>query len=357
MVKLNNVRISNRSLQELPPGLVAVFVGATSGIGLATLKQFARNTNGARAYIIGRSREKVSHIIDALKRINPMGTFVFIEGQFSLVKEVDRISEQIKKLEGHIDILCMSPGYLSLGGRKDTSEGIETDFALQYYSRQRLILNMIPLLERSASPRVISILAAGFEGPIDIKNLDCRQHYSFARASRSAATMTDLMFEHIAKRHPMISFIHSFPGRVGTHILDHMLGTASGLLWYPALIPRYTIVPLYTHLLCISAEEAGERTLFLATSAKYPAAKEHELTRKVGGWADLPYGVGAARATVMKDGVGNGVYRTTWDGESCKESKLLDGYREDSLGRLVYEHTMGVFEKAVKAGTEMGNGN
>ena len=121
MVKLNNVRISNRSLQELPPGLVAVFVGATSGIGLATLKQFARNTNGARAYIIGRSREKVSHIIDALKRINPMGTFVFIEGQFSLVKEVDRISEQIKKLEGHIDILCMSPGYLSLGGRKGVS--------------------------------------------------------------------------------------------------------------------------------------------------------------------------------------------------------------------------------------------
>lgn len=118
MVKLNNVRISNRSLQELPPGLVAVFVGATSGIGLATLKQFARDTNGARAYIIGRSREKVNHIIDALKRINPMGTFIFIEGQFSLIKEVDRISEQIKNLENHVDILCMSPGYLSLGGRK-----------------------------------------------------------------------------------------------------------------------------------------------------------------------------------------------------------------------------------------------
>ncbi|PVH85772.1 putative short-chain dehydrogenases/reductase [Cadophora sp. DSE1049] len=348
MVKLNNIRISNRSLQELPPGLVAVFVGATSGIGLATLKQFARNTNGARAYIIGRSREKVSHIIDALKCINPMGTFVFVEGQFSLIKEVDRISEQINKLEDHIDILCMSPGYLSLG---DTPEGIETDFALQYYSRQRLVLNMIPLLEHSASPRVISILAAGFEGPIDIKNLDCRQHYSFARASRCAATMTDLIFEHVAKRHPTISFIHSFPGRVGTHILDHMLVTAPRLLWYPALIPRYTIVPLYTYLLCISADEAGERNLFLVTSAKYPAAKEHELTRKIGGWADLPYGVGPARATVMKDGVGNGVYRTTWDGESCKENKLLDGYREDSLGRLVYEHTMGVFEKAAKADT------
>ncbi len=118
MVKLNNIRTSNHSLQELPPGLVAVFIGATSGIGLSTLQQFARNTNGARAYIIGRSRDKVSRIIDGLKLINPMGTFVFIEGQFSLIKEVDRMSEEIKKSEDHIDILCMSPGYLSLGGRK-----------------------------------------------------------------------------------------------------------------------------------------------------------------------------------------------------------------------------------------------
>jgi len=121
MVSLKDVRNSNGSLQALPPGLVAVFAGATAGIGLGTLKQFAKHTNGPRVYIIGRSRQKGAHIVDQLKVLNPMGSFVFIEGQFSLIREVDRISEEIKKLEDHIDILCMSPGYLSWGGRKGKS--------------------------------------------------------------------------------------------------------------------------------------------------------------------------------------------------------------------------------------------
>jgi NADP-dependent 3-hydroxy acid dehydrogenase YdfG len=120
MVNLKDITTSNRALQSVPPGLVAVFAGATAGIGRATLQQFARNANGPRAYIIGRSNEKGSHIIAELKTINPMGTYVFIEGQISLMKEVDRVCEAIKKFETHVDILCMSPGYLSLGGRNGT---------------------------------------------------------------------------------------------------------------------------------------------------------------------------------------------------------------------------------------------
>ena len=236
----------------------------------------------------------------------------------------------------------------------DTSEGIETDFALQYYSRQRLVVNLIPLLERSASPRVISILAAGFEGPIDPEDLERRKNYSFSKASLGAATMTDLFFEEIAKQHPTISFIHSYPGKVGTHYIDHMLGSITGPLWYPALIPRYTIIPIYTHCLCITADEAGERTLFLATSARFPAGKEHEGTGKLTGWAERPYEVGVAKATIMKDGAGNGVYRTNWNGETWRDSKILDKYRKEGLGRTVFEHTMGVFERALKAES---NGN
>ena len=121
MVSLKDIRSSNRTLQTLPPGLVAVFAGATAGIGLGTLRAFSKHTNGPRAYIIGRSKEKAHHIIDQLKVINPMGTFVFIEGQFSLIKEVDRICEDIKKLEQHVDIVFMSTGYLSLTGRHGKS--------------------------------------------------------------------------------------------------------------------------------------------------------------------------------------------------------------------------------------------
>ncbi len=48
----------------------------------------------------------------------------------------------------------------------DVAEGIDTDLALQYYSRLCLINNLIPLLEQSVSPRVISIFLAGHEGAL-----------------------------------------------------------------------------------------------------------------------------------------------------------------------------------------------
>ena len=125
MVNLKDVRASNQSLQSLPPGLVAVFAGATDGIGLGALRQFAKYVNGPIAFIIGRSEKKASHIIDELKALNPMGTFQFVEAQFSLIHQVDRICEEIKQFTAHVDILCMSPGYLTFEDRRGKLIGIQ----------------------------------------------------------------------------------------------------------------------------------------------------------------------------------------------------------------------------------------
>jgi len=118
MVSITDVRASNESLNSQPPGLVAVFAGATAGIGLHTLKQLSKHVTAPRVYMIGRSRAKAATLLDELKVINPEGTYVFSEGEFSLVKDVDRFSEEIKKAEERVDILCMSPGYLSFAGRE-----------------------------------------------------------------------------------------------------------------------------------------------------------------------------------------------------------------------------------------------
>ncbi|KUJ22669.1 uncharacterized protein LY89DRAFT_636878 [Mollisia scopiformis] len=347
MVSLKDIKKSNASLQDLPPGLVAVFVGATSGIGLGTLEALAKNANGPRAYIITRSKANATPIIDNLKLLNPMATFMPIEGQFSFIKDVDSMSEEIKRFETHIDILCISPGYLGLGGRHDTPEGMDTDSALQFYSRQRLIMNLLPLLERSSSPRVISVFAPGFEGPIDKDDLECRKHFDNIKACRAASTMTDLMFEELAKERPTVSFIHSYPGQVGGRLMDHALASASGLLWLPAQISRYTVLPVYTHLMCITPEEAGQRTLFLGTSTRFPPTTDHGITGKVDGFVERPNGVGVARSTVMKDGQGNGVYRVNWNAEIVKDSKLIDQYREEGYGKMVYDHTTNVFERSL----------
>lgn len=58
MVTLEQVRASNAEIKtRYPEGLVAVFAGATSGIGETSLREFVRHTPKPRVYIIGRSQE------------------------------------------------------------------------------------------------------------------------------------------------------------------------------------------------------------------------------------------------------------------------------------------------------------
>ena len=45
----------------------------------------------------------------------------------------------------------------------ESSEGIDVGLALRYYSRLRFVHNLLPLLDASATPRVIAILAGGKE--------------------------------------------------------------------------------------------------------------------------------------------------------------------------------------------------
>lgn len=106
VVKSSNARISTTFL----PGLVGVFVGATSGIGEATLKQFAKHATKPRAYFVGRSQEAGDRILDECKAINPSGEYTFIKADVSLIRVVDEVCEDIKAKEKAINILCLSAG-------------------------------------------------------------------------------------------------------------------------------------------------------------------------------------------------------------------------------------------------------
>jgi hypothetical protein len=158
--------------------------------------------------------------------------------------------------------------------------------------------------------------------------------------------MTTLAFEELSKQYPTVGFIHSFPGAVNTEILPKALKTVPGFWHYPAQLLRITIVGPMLRIFCMSAQEAGERTLFLATSARYPAAVVNEEDGKIPGFMQVSNAIGVAQSTVVKDGKGNGVYRTTEKGEVCPEKKILEKYRAEGVGKVVLEHTISVFERA-----------
>jgi NADP-dependent 3-hydroxy acid dehydrogenase YdfG len=122
MVAIKDIRISNAAFKESKEssGLVAVFVGATSGIGMGTLKALVKNANAPKIYILGRSKSSAATLLNELLSMIPQATLVFIETEVSLMKNVDTACEQIKSDEKKVDILFLSPGYLGFGGRKGT---------------------------------------------------------------------------------------------------------------------------------------------------------------------------------------------------------------------------------------------
>ena len=120
MVAISAVRASNAKISStFPPSPTALFVGATSGIGQATLEAFAANTQSPIIYFVGRSKAAGESIArDVKQRINPRGTYEFIQADCALIAEVDRVCDYVKeKVGAKLDFLCLSCGYLSFDGR------------------------------------------------------------------------------------------------------------------------------------------------------------------------------------------------------------------------------------------------
>jgi len=113
MVSLGAMRASNAQVATaLLPGLVGVFIGATSGIGETSLKQFAKHSSRPRAYFVGRSQEAGDRILSECKALNPDGEYIFRKADVSLIRVVDDVCREIKSKEKAINILCLSPGNL-----------------------------------------------------------------------------------------------------------------------------------------------------------------------------------------------------------------------------------------------------
>lgn len=113
MVSLTDVQSSNSRLASaLPPGLVAIFVGGTRGIGETSLKEFAKHARKPRVYFIGRSQEAGDRVAAECKELNSEGEYVFLKADTSLICNVDEVCRDIKSREKAVNLLFLTTGTL-----------------------------------------------------------------------------------------------------------------------------------------------------------------------------------------------------------------------------------------------------
>jgi len=128
MVKLSQVQASNAQVGESNHIKTAVFVGATSGIGRAALTELvaaSEKRHGLRIYVVGRSNTTAA-TTEHLNTLRQKGTaeLVYLEGDVSLLAEVKRLCDELKKRESSLDLLYLSAGYVPFSGRVGMSYSV-----------------------------------------------------------------------------------------------------------------------------------------------------------------------------------------------------------------------------------------
>ena len=313
MATLAQVVAANNELHARQGSTTAIFTGATQGIGLATLKAFAKHISKPRAIIVGRSRERFEDELESIRALNSNGEFIFVQAELTLIKAVDSVCAQIKELQskeaGTVDLLCMSPGYAPLQGRKYSPEGLDELIALVYYGRVRMTQNLIAMNLMKPTATIISIMAGSKEGKLFEDDLALERNYTLLNLRGQFATLMTLSHDALAAENPEMGFVHIFPGKVKTGLLQRSVN--GGLLW--ALL-AYLVEPLI-FVGGISPEESGERILWTAMSGTF----------------------------------GKGSWSLDYDGAESK-SKWLASYRQNvSILDRIRTHNQHVFSSATLA--------
>jgi NAD(P)-dependent dehydrogenase (short-subunit alcohol dehydrogenase family) len=126
-------------------GKIALVTGGTSGIGLATAKQFVHE--GAYVFITGRREPELAAAVKEIGR-NVSG----VQGDVSHLGDLDRLFAQIKREKGTLDIVFANAGvaqYAPLG--EITEEHYDAIFNINVKGLLFTVQKALPLLPDGAS--------------------------------------------------------------------------------------------------------------------------------------------------------------------------------------------------------------
>ena len=182
-------------------GRCALVTGGTDGIG----KEITRGltARGARVIIVGRDAQKGKRVQNELREETGHDDVDFLRADLSLVREVDRLAEDIAARFTSLHYLVLCAGIVR-GRFTLTPEGVETNFAIGYLSRFVLVEWLLTIMRESATPRaaarIVVISGAARNGTIHYDDVNLTHNFATLRAVSQHCEANDMFAIEQARR-------------------------------------------------------------------------------------------------------------------------------------------------------------
>ncbi|MCF0075753.1 SDR family oxidoreductase [Dyadobacter sp. CY261] len=238
---------------------LAVITGSTEGIGYEDA--LALSSSGWNVIMMGRIAEKGAESIAKIHEINPKAKVSFEKMDLADLSSIKAFASKMILKGQAIDLLINNAGVMTPPKRLETANGFELQFGTNHIGHFALTAQLLPLLRKSQSARVITVSSiANREGIINFDDLQSKSSYAPGKAY-SQAKLANLMFalelQRQSEKHGWgIMSMAAHPGVSRTNLLI----TGAGR-WSAAGIAR-TFLPF----LFQPSAQGALPTLYAATS-------------------------------------------------------------------------------------------
>ncbi|WP_232697396.1 SDR family NAD(P)-dependent oxidoreductase [Brevibacillus daliensis] len=166
--------------------------GGTDGIGKGVAMHFFKK--GDRVIVVGSSSAKGDIFYNEARQLRAEGRAIFLQADLSLVKENQRIIEEVKSRFHSLDMVVLCA--VSQKYRKtysETQEGFEFTFGLYYLSRFILSYGLKENLEKAENPVILNVCAPGMNGTVNWDDLQNKNSFNSTKSKFHGSRLNDLL--------------------------------------------------------------------------------------------------------------------------------------------------------------------
>jgi NAD(P)-dependent dehydrogenase (short-subunit alcohol dehydrogenase family) len=173
-------------------GKTVLITGSTDGVGRYVAAKLA--AAGAKVLIHGRDRDRAKTLAGEIRRAGH-GEAVFYQADLSSLAGARQLAEAVSADHKRLDVFISNAGIGSRtqgAERRESSDGTELRFAVNYLSGFLLAHLLLPLLKASAPSRIVNVASLG-QHPIDFDDVMITKDYSGSRAY-AQSKLAQIMF-------------------------------------------------------------------------------------------------------------------------------------------------------------------